>query len=588
MAQKRLPTQILLRYDTYTRWMNSEVILKPGEMAIAVMSHLPKENPYDLSPVGIKVGDGLSYFDELPWVQAAAADVYSWAKESEKPHYEATEIIGLADYINSVISSGGGSGVSGSDYRLTWDSNLQRYILQYYDATTQTWINTTSIIDLNSIYNRINTIERWANGAQTQLGNIQDPLIYLIADGVLEELDRINVEDEAIAGSYVTAVNQEGGLIQVTRSPINMSTITTGQLSVDHGGTGLATIPEDSVLIGNSTDPLITKPLVTEIENNRNSIPTTGAIIDYVTTATAALENTMHYIGEATVEIPITNNSRVNPSIAGYNFNNAQPGDVVTYDAKEFMWTGGEWRLLGDEENYAVKGEITDADINENAAIAQYKINGLEDDLENKVDKEEGKQLSSNDYTDEEQQKLQSIESGAQVNIIEHIFVNSEEQEPRTIDGEPKSINLQIPVLTEDILSRISVADENVIEHIFVNGAEVLPTTIDQQPKSVNIAFVLTQQEKTKLQNIQEYAQVNSIESLLVNNTEYFPNNEKQVVFNLLAGAKYLDNGIYNNISIDNYSLVLSKVAATGDIDDLIQTNNTYVLIDCGTSTTVI
>jgi hypothetical protein len=35
MAENILQTRIQLRYDTYTRWMNSNVILKPGETAIA-------------------------------------------------------------------------------------------------------------------------------------------------------------------------------------------------------------------------------------------------------------------------------------------------------------------------------------------------------------------------------------------------------------------------------------------------------------------------------------------------------------------------------------------------------------------------
>ena len=39
--------------------------------------------------------------------------------------------------------------------------------------------------------------------------------------------------------------------------------------------------------------------------------------------------------------------------------------------------------------------------------------------LEDKVNKEEGKALSSNDYTNAEKEKLAGIEEGAQVNIIQ-------------------------------------------------------------------------------------------------------------------------------------------------------------------------
>ena len=44
--------------------------------------------------------------------------------------------------------------------------------------------------------------------------------------------------------------------------------------------------------------------------------------------------------------------------------------------------------------------------------------------LDTKVDKEDGKGLSSNDYTDEEKTKLASIANGAQVNVIEGVKVN--------------------------------------------------------------------------------------------------------------------------------------------------------------------
>ena len=38
--------------------------------------------------------------------------------------------------------------------------------------------------------------------------------------------------------------------------------------------------------------------------------------------------------------------------------------------------------------------------------------------LNNKVDKEDGKQLSTNDYTTTEKNKLAGISSGAQANVI--------------------------------------------------------------------------------------------------------------------------------------------------------------------------
>ena len=44
-------------------------------------------------------------------------------------------------------------------------------------------------------------------------------------------------------------------------------------------------------------------------------------------------------------------------------------------------------------------------------------VQNLELELSNKIDKEEGKILSTNDYTNDDKNKLSSVEHGAQVNI---------------------------------------------------------------------------------------------------------------------------------------------------------------------------
>jgi len=66
MAENILETRILLRYGTYNDWMNSEVILKRGEAAIAtfpnrvrVIESLSDSSPDNTPPaIGIKIGDG--------------------------------------------------------------------------------------------------------------------------------------------------------------------------------------------------------------------------------------------------------------------------------------------------------------------------------------------------------------------------------------------------------------------------------------------------------------------------------------------------------------------------------------------------
>lgn len=59
--------------------------------------------------------------------------------------------------------------------------------------------------------------------------------------------------------------------------------------------------------------------------------------------------------------------------------------------------------------------------------------------LNNKVDKEDGKQLSSNDYTTTEKNKLAGISSGAQANVIEAVQLNGS-----SITPTDKTVNVQI------------------------------------------------------------------------------------------------------------------------------------------------
>ena len=90
-------------------------------------------------------------------------------------------------------------------------------------------------------------------------------------------------------------------------------------------------------------------------------------------------------------------------------------------------------------------------------AIAQNQVTGLTDALANKVDVVAGKGLSTNDFTNELLQKLNGIEAGAQVNVIEAININ----------GAPLAISEQavnIPIATSSQLGVVlSASGENQV-----------------------------------------------------------------------------------------------------------------------------
>ena len=601
MAEHTIETRILLRYDTYSNWMNSNVILKQGEAAIASFSHdrtidgLSNDRPENTPPaIGIKVGDGFHYFRELPWVQAIAADVYTWAKQSSKPLYTAQEIQGLQSFVENIAHVSGEITIAPRLYQLVQgtDENANKYYLQYKENNEDgEWIiDTSSYIDLENL----SKIYNWLGPT---LINDYPTMTIRIAEQIQYFINKLNKTDSSVDNQFVTAINETNGLITVSRARPTFANIS-GTASVSQGGTGLTSLEYDSVLVGNGTNPVSLRPIETSLINN-NNLATNRAIIEYINEATAGLTGAMHFIGEATVEI--RNGSVVNPRIEGYNFSNVQPGDVILFGSQEYVWSDG-WTLLGDEGSYAVKGSITDADIAEGAYISQYKIADLTADLNSKVDKVTGKQLSTNDYTNEQKEKLLNIEEYAQRNIIEHIYVNGVEALPTTVEGNPKSLSLRVSALTEEEEEKVASvelgAQVNKIEHIFLNEEELTIETIKNLPKSVNISLTeFTEEEKTKLSGIENGAQANTIESIYINGTEQVPNQQKQVritideaALNLqvIKGARVpkVAFGEYEDVDItSDKKLELSRIAKTGNIADVVQTAYTYVILDCGSST---
>ena len=610
MAEHVLETRIQLRYDTYSNWMNSSTILKSGEVAVATLPFNTSITSSDSTPVntppaiGLKVGDGYSHFNELPWVQAVAGDVYNWAKQATKPIYTASEIQGLQAFVEE-HSSGGSGGDPGPIiqtariYQLVRGTgdNINKYYLRYRTSDSNEWIIDTSVyIDLSPYAKVVNWI-----------GEDLDDFFSLngrIFTTVYDELAKKNYSDSTESGKVVVAVSQSNGLISVTKKILNLNELA-GILTVGSGGTGIESIGENEILVGTSNGTFTKRIIQTELEAN-NNLATNAAIKSYIDTKTAGLTGAMHYIGESSVEINPSVNPYVDPIINGYNFREVQLGDVITYNHKEFIWANG-WRLLGDEGSYAVKGSIVDADISAEANIQQSKILDLIETLANKVDIIEGKGLSTNDYTTIEKNKLSEIENGAQVNAIEHIFVNDIERPITVINGSPKSIALSIDVFDEEHATKLdgiqSGAQVNVIEHIFVNGTESFPITYNNTPKSVNITFnPFTDAEKLKLSNIEAEAQVNKIETIKINDITYTPNSNKEISITLdqaalnldvIAGARVpLGENSYEEVNVSTINgikkLELSRIAKSGNVTDLLQSNDEYITLYCGTSTDVI
>lgn len=586
MAEHVLETRIQLRYGTYSQWMNSDVILKQGEAAICafprnrVIDSLSNSQPENTPPaIGIKIGDGEHYFHELPWVQGIAADVYNWAKQSSKPTYTAQEIQGLQSFVENLVSGDVEVNIAPRIYQLVHgtDENIDKWYLRYKENNEESpWIvDTSAAIDLTDLTTVVNWLGR------SNLDNYPS-LINRTYEQIQYFINQLNNTDAERAHYFVTAVTEENGIVTASRAQPAFEDLT-GAASVEQGGTGKTSLPEDQVLVGNGIDPIYTIPIADSIANNNYLVPN-RVIKEYVDNLTQGLTGAMHFIGEATVNI--TPNSGQDPRIGGYVFSQAEPGDVILSEAKEYVWTGTSWRLLGDEGSYAIKGSIRDVDIDPDAEIQQSKIANLAQTFDGKVDKEEGKTLTSNDFTDDLKQKLDGIEEGAQRNTIEHILKNGEEIRPAIVDNVPNTVNLEISEFTEDAQTKLAgieaEAQVNKIEKIIFDGEEVAPDD--------NKTVTLTSDPHTE--------HINKIEQIFINGNEQIPNASKQVRITIDQAALNLDvlegaiipdghGGVTDVVQIGK-KLDLARIAATGDVQDLQQTQDTYIIFDCGSSSEVI
>lgn len=138
-------------------------------------------------------------------------------------------------------------------------------------------------------------------------------------------------------------------------------------------------------------------------------------------------------IGDGLVSDPVTGEISVDST------------DELIKDSEKLITSGGVYEKLNsiDYEKINNKPQINSVELDGNVSFDDLGITAL---LDEKVDKEDGKSLSSNDYTDEERNKLAGIEDGSQENVIEEVLVNGS---PVKISD--KSISVHIPTNVSEL-----------------------------------------------------------------------------------------------------------------------------------------
>lgn len=505
MATKTLNTRIIMRNDTYAQWVEKDPVLLKGEIGVVV---IPADTgAVQGEPVTLfKVGDGTKKFSQLDFIGAKAADVYSWAKAANKPTYSATEITGLADYISGEIQD------TDTQYKLEADAEDGH---KFY------------------LYSKAKGDEAWGT---TPVSTVTIPeTVYTLATGTANGTVKFNGTDVAVAGLGSAAYTDSDaydakGAAQTAEdnAKAHADTKDSAIAEAKKAGTDAqAAVDTLSGKVGTVTEG---KTIVEMISDAQAAATYDDAAVKADIKANADAITKLN--GTSAVEGSV--DKKVADAINEFATKVSDDQTVNTF--KELIDYAadhkGEYSTLSGEVQAnktaiaTLNGKDTDAGsvaktVKDAIDAAQATLQG---NIDKKVDKVEGKGLSTNDYTTDEKTKLEGIAPDAQVNVIEIVKVNGVALTPTD-----KAVDVTVP--TGALASKDQVTETDL--------ADALATKINGKLDASEVTG-----------------------DLLTHHASEF------------AAADH------------NHDEVYSKLGHNHKIEDLEQTD--YIAFDCGTSSSII
>lgn len=210
MADNILNARIKLKYDTWDKWEAIKGSFTPLAGEVIIYEIPAQTTATGLIPpaVGIKVGNGRDLLKDLPWIQAAAGDVYSWAK---KEHGDGADI-----YVTR-------KDTEDPDDQTKWTT-----------PTVQAW--------LQSLTNDINGLSGGGGSISTQI----EQRIAALTENDIPNL----------SASKITS-----GTLPVERGGTGVGTLASGQVLIGNGTNPITTKAIDTIVTSGSSN-LITSGAV--------------------------------------------------------------------------------------------------------------------------------------------------------------------------------------------------------------------------------------------------------------------------------------------------------------------------------------
>ena len=509
MVEKILNTRIQLKYDSYENWKINNPILKRGEVAIATVPS-NQDGVVNAPSLLMKVGDGINHYNDLQFLSGKAADVASWAKAATKPTYTASEITGLSDYISGEIQdtdtqyqivkvdnynyklqskalNGAWADVAGSTIVIPDDTDAIEALQALVGNTAVATQIANAIADLNLA----NTYD--AKGAAAQA--LTDAKGY--ADGLNTAMDTRVTAAEGKIATLTGAESVEGSVAKALKDAKDYADTKVGSVAKGNDGIvigGTATAPTVGVQIDNTDGNAIQ---IVEGKGLRVEIPA-AAEYSIVKDETSGDFAAVYHLTKdgvntgAAINIPkdmvvqsgsVVTDPEGQPAGTYIKLvlqNVENPLYINVGSLIEYVTSGsqtGDMVVVTVSDDHKVTATITDGTINKEKLAAGVQTSlGLAD---NSVQKEAGKRL----MTDEEGTKLEGIEAGAKVNVIETVKVNG----VALVPDAAKAVDVTVP--TGALASKDKVAEGDLEEALAtkINGKadQTTVTALDERVQVV-------------------------------------------------------------------------------------------------------
>lgn len=207
MAEKILNTRLQMRYDSYANWSDKNPVLKAGELAIATVAkndtNAAATGHANLPNIVMKVGDGVSHYNDLKFISALAADVHEWAKAASAPTYSYDQIEGLEQYIRDTANNE----IENTDTQyniVAVEGSKYKFELKSKGLSDAAWAH-VAYIDLSEI--------------DTRLGNLADLVgTEKVSKQIGDAIGALNADEvKAGQGEIIESVKEEAGVVTVTK-----------------------------------------------------------------------------------------------------------------------------------------------------------------------------------------------------------------------------------------------------------------------------------------------------------------------------------------------------------------------------------